>query len=122
MLSRSAIRGEPSVANTVKHGRVQNAAEGLNRDEIRSRQPRDAADVYPPVQAIPTRGAHQRGADEAMDRRVQRLTQRFAWKLVQHEERAVWRTRNDFGVAPVAIRQAWQKRLFKLHSSPIPTE
>src|ERR1700687_4017123 len=68
MLSRCAIRGEPGAANTVKHGRVQNAAEGLNRDEIRSRQPRDAADVDPPVQAIPTRGTHQRGADEAMDR------------------------------------------------------
>src|SRR5882672_8591798 len=64
--ARARVRIKPCPTNAAKHGWIQNATKWFDRDEVRSREPRHAADVDSPVQTISVRAAHQGSADEAV--------------------------------------------------------
>src|SRR4029077_6491754 len=89
--------------NAAKHGWIQNATKWFDRDEVRSREPRHAADVDSPVQTVPVWAAHQGSTDEAVDRPVAGFTKRFSRKLIQDPKVAIQSTWRYFGVASVAF-------------------
>jgi hypothetical protein len=95
--------------DAAKHCWIQNAAKWFDRNEVWSRKPRRAADVDPPIQNVPVWAAHQSGADETVDRLVAGFTKRFSRKLVQDPEVSIQSAWRYFGVASVALRQAFQK-------------
>src|SRR5882672_2040826 len=64
--ARAGVSNKPRATNTANHGWIQNPAKRFDRDEVRSREPRYAADVDSPVQTVPVPAAHQRSADEAV--------------------------------------------------------
>jgi len=61
------VSSNPRATNAAKHCWIQNAAKWSDRNEVRSRKPRRAADVDPPIQNVPVWAAHQGGADETVD-------------------------------------------------------
>jgi len=103
------VSNKPRATNAAKHGWIQNATKWFDRHEVRSREPRHAADVDSPVQTVPVRAAHQGSTDEAVDRPVAGFTKRFSRKLIQDPKVAIQSTWRYFGVASVAFRQAFQK-------------
>src|SRR5262249_45917017 len=121
-LRRSTVRGDPGTPNSAKHDWVEDATKRFYRNEVWSREPGNAAHVDPPVEAISSRDARQRGADEAVHGSIARLTQGFARKLIQHKKRAVSSAGDDFGLAPVALREAQQECLLWSYRSPVPAE
>jgi hypothetical protein len=76
------VSSNPGATNAAKHCWIQNAAKWFNRDEVRSREPRRAADVDPPIQNVPVWAGGQGGADETVDRLVPGFTKRFSRELV----------------------------------------
>src|SRR5260370_5630831 len=107
--AHAGVSNKPRATNAAKHGWIQNATKWLDRDEVRSREPRHVADVYSPVQTVPVRAAHQGSADEAVDSPVASFTKCFSRKLIQDPKVAIQSTWRYFGVASVAFRQACQK-------------
>ena len=107
--AHAGVSNQPRATNAAKHGWIQNATKWFDRDEVRSREPRHAADVDSPVQTIPVRATHQGSADEAVDSPVAGFTKCFSRKLIQNPKVAIQSTWRYFGVASVAFRQAFQK-------------
>src|SRR3954452_13027406 len=116
------VSSNPRATNPAKHCWIQNAAKWFDRNEVRSRKPRGVADVDSPIENVPVWAAHQGGADETVDGLVASFTKRFSRKLVQDPKVSIQSTRRYFGVASVALRQAFQKRVFRPHRFSIPTE
>src|SRR5205807_324214 len=65
--AHAVVSSKPRATNAAKHGWIQNATKWLDRDEVRSREPRHPADVDSPVQTVPVRATHQGSADETVD-------------------------------------------------------
>src|SRR5690348_6555593 len=86
-LDSGTISGEPCAANPAKHGRVQDASKGLDREQIWSREPGYGKDVHAPVQTVPAPGARQRSAHVSVHGGIAGLAQRLAGELVEQEER-----------------------------------
>jgi hypothetical protein len=109
--AHAGVSNKPRATTAAKHSWTQNAAKWFDRDEVRSREPRHAADVDSPVQTVPVRAAHQGSADEAVDSPVAGFTKCFSRKLImlQDPKVAIQSTWRYFGVASVAFRQAFQK-------------
>src|SRR5882724_2626791 len=107
--AHTGVSNKPRATNAAKHGWIQNATKWFDRDEVRSREPRHAADVDSPVQTVPVRAAHQGSADEAVNGPVAGFTKCFSRKLIQDPKVAIQSTWRYFGVASVAFRQAFQK-------------
>jgi hypothetical protein len=103
------VSSNPRATNAAKHCWIQDAAKWFDRNQVRSRKPRRGADVDPPIQNVPVWAAHQGGADEPMDGLVAGFTKRFSRKLVQDPKVSIQSTWRYFGVASVALRQAFQK-------------
>ena len=72
------VSSNPRATNAAKHCWIQNAAKWFDRSKVRSRKPRRAADVDPPIQNVPVRIAHQGGADETVDGLIACFTKRFS--------------------------------------------
>src|ERR1700747_128866 len=107
--AHAGVSNKPRATNAAKHGWIQNATKWFDRHEVRSREPRHAADVDPQYKRCPFRAAHQGSTDEAVDRPVAVFTKRFSRKLIQDPKVAIQSTWRYFGVASVAFRQAFQK-------------
>ena len=103
------VSGNPRATNAPKHCWIENETKWFDRNEVRSRKPRRATDVDPPIQNVPVWPAHQSSADETVDGFVAGFTKRFSWKLVQDPKVSVQSTWRYFRVASVALRQAFQK-------------
>jgi hypothetical protein len=96
------VSSNPRATNAAKHCWIQKATKWFDRNEVRSRNPRHAADVHPPIQNVPVCAAHQGGADETVDGPVAGFTKRLSRKLVQDPKVSIQSTRGYFGVASVA--------------------
>lgn len=107
--AHAAVSSNPRATNAAKHWWIQNEAKWFDRNEVRSRKPRRAADVDSPIQNVPVWAAHEGGADETVDGLVAGFTKRFSRKLVQDPKGSVQSTWRYFRVASVALRQAFQK-------------
>src|SRR5260221_5040150 len=107
--AHAGVSNKPRATNAAKHGWIQNAAKWFDRDEVRSREPRHAADVDSPIQTISIWAAHQGSADEAVDSPVAGFTKCFSRKLIQDRKVAIQCTWRYFGVASVAFQQPLQK-------------
>ena len=103
------VSSNPRATNAAKHCWIQNEAKWFDRNEVRSRKPRRAGDIDPPIQNVPVWAAHQSSADETVDGLVAGFTKRFPRKLVQDPKGSIQSTWGYFGVASVALRQAFQK-------------
>src|SRR5437764_15170247 len=107
--AHAAVSSNPRAPDAAKHCWIQNAAKWFDRNEVRSRKPRRAADVDPPIQGVPVWAVHQGAADETVDGLVAGFTKLFSRKLVQDQKVSIQSTRRYFGGASVALRQAFQK-------------
>ncbi len=47
------VSSNPRLTNAAKHCWIQNSAKWFDRNEVRSRKPRRAADIDPPIQNVP---------------------------------------------------------------------
>src|SRR5437879_3698693 len=65
--AHAGVSNKPRATNAAQHGWIQNATKWLDRDEVRSREPRHSAEVDYPVQTVPVRATHQCSADETVD-------------------------------------------------------
>src|SRR5438094_1952875 len=103
------VSSNPRATNASKHCWIQNEAKWFDGNEVRSRKPRRATDVDPPIQNVTVWAAHQSRADETVDGFVAGFTKRFSRKLVQDPKVSVQSTWRYFRVASVPLRQALQK-------------
>ena len=92
------VSSNPRATNAAKHGWIQNAAKWFDRNEVRSRKPRCAEDVDPPIQNVPVWAANQGGADETVDGLVAGFTKRFSRKLVQDPKGSIQSTWRYLGI------------------------
>jgi hypothetical protein len=97
------VSSNPSATNAAKHCWTQNAAKWFDRNQVRSRKPRGAEDVDPPIQNVPVWATNQGGADETVDDLVAGFTKRFSRKLVQEPKVSIQSAWRYFGLASIRI-------------------
>src|SRR5438046_9734618 len=80
--AHAGVSNKPRATNAAKHGWIQNATKWFDRHEVRSREPRHAADVDSPVQPVPGWAAHQGSNDEAVGRPAAVFAKRLSRRLL----------------------------------------
>src|SRR5262245_49411505 len=102
-----AIPGHPRAPKTEQHDRVQDATEGLDRDQVGTSQPGDPQHVDAPVETVSIRGSGERHAEIPLYGRVANLAQLFILKPVQQSEVAIGCTGDNLRLSPILLGQAW---------------